>query len=53
MYQIPLHSQRVGVWCAINARRIVGLHIPNDTVNPEYYVDEIFKPFFHKLTFEE
>jgi hypothetical protein len=44
---------KVGVWCAISARRIVGRVFFNETINCERYVQVILGQFFPKLTEEE
>jgi hypothetical protein len=31
--EIPLHPVKVGVWCAVSARRIVGSVFFNETIN--------------------
>jgi hypothetical protein len=53
IHKLPLHDKRIGVWCAISARRIIGPIIYNDTVNAARYVNNILSPFFAELTEEE
>jgi hypothetical protein len=50
IYELPLHDERNGVWCAKSARRITGPIFYNDTVNAARYVNNILSPFFAKLT---
>jgi hypothetical protein len=44
---------KVGDWCALSARRIVGPVFFNKTVNCERYVWVILGQFFSELTVEE
>jgi hypothetical protein len=44
---------KIGVLCAVSARRIVGPVFSNETVNCEKYVQVIFRQFFPELTEEE
>jgi hypothetical protein len=44
---------KVGVWCALNARRIVGPVFFNETINSERYVQVILRQFFPDLTEEK
>jgi inhibitor of nuclear factor kappa-B kinase subunit alpha len=44
---------KVGVWCALSARRIVGSVFFNETINCERYVQGILGQFFSELTEEE
>jgi hypothetical protein len=39
--QVPLHSEKVGVWCAVSARRIIGPLFFHGTVNSDSYVNDI------------
>jgi hypothetical protein len=52
-YEAPLHPVKVGVSCALSARRIVGHVIFNETVNCERYVWVILRQYFSELTEEE
>jgi hypothetical protein len=45
IHQVPLLSEKMGVWCAPSPRRI--------TVNSDRYVNDILNPFFNQLTAEE
>jgi hypothetical protein len=51
--QRTLHDIKVGVWCAVSARRVIGLIFFEDTVNSDRYVSDILEPFFQELTEEE
>jgi hypothetical protein len=44
---------RVCVWCAVSAKRIVGLVFFNRTINFEIYVQVILRQLFPELTEEE
>jgi hypothetical protein len=50
---VPLHDLKVGVWCAISARRIIEPVFVHETINSERYVRLILSPFFDQLTDEE
>ncbi|RWS10786.1 uncharacterized protein B4U80_09266, partial [Leptotrombidium deliense] len=47
----PLHPQKVGVWCAISHRRIIGPIFFEKTVNTEVYLD-ILRQFLGKIRFK-
>jgi hypothetical protein len=53
VHKVPLHDQKVGVWCAVSGRRIIGPLFVYDTVNSERYVNNVLEPFFQTLTEEE
>jgi hypothetical protein len=38
---VPLHSVKVVVWCAANVWQIIGLNTFQQTVNSDWYVDDI------------
>jgi hypothetical protein len=52
IHELPQH-QKICVWCAISARRIIGPIFYDNTVNAARYVNNIRSPFFVKLTAEE
>lgn len=52
-HHTPLHDLKVGVWCAVSARRIIGPIFFHQTVNSERYIANIFNPFVAALTEEE
>jgi hypothetical protein len=47
---IPLHDIKIGVWCAVSARRIIGPIFYHEIVNSDWYVRNILKPCFEQLT---
>ena len=49
----PLHSLKVGVWCAMSRRRIVGPIFFTETVTAERYCNEIIASFVNELTDDE
>jgi hypothetical protein len=52
-HEALLHPVKVGVWCTLSARRIVGPVFFNETINCEIYVQVILGQFFPELTEEE
>ena len=50
IHEVRLHDQKVGVWCAVIARRVIGPIFFYDTVNSQRYVHDILQPFFAILT---
>jgi hypothetical protein len=52
-YEALLHPVKVGVWCAVSERRIIGPVFCNETINYERYVQVILWQFFPELTEEE
>jgi hypothetical protein len=52
--EVPLHDQKVGVWCAVSGQRITEpILFFYDTVNSERYMNNILELFFQILTEEE
>jgi hypothetical protein len=49
----PLHPGKVGVWCSLSARRIVGPVFFNKIINCERYVQVILGQFISELREEE
>lgn len=47
--QIPLHDQKVGVWCALSRTRIIGPIFFDNTINAKRYRTEILEPFIAQL----
>jgi hypothetical protein len=52
-FEVPLHDQKISVWCAITDSRIVGPIFFENTINSERYVTDILRPFFGTITEEE
>jgi hypothetical protein len=50
LHEAPLHDPKVGVWCGISARRIIGLIFFMDTLNSERYINLILNRIFPELT---
>jgi hypothetical protein len=44
VHDLPLHDERIGVWCAVSAHKIIGPIFYDDKVNAAKYVN---KPIFH------
>jgi hypothetical protein len=44
-FEVPLHDQKIGVWCSITASRIVGPIFFENTINSEWHVIDILWPF--------
>jgi hypothetical protein len=51
-HEVPLHSQKIGCWCAISGKRIVGPIFFSETVTAEKY-QEIIMQFISLLKEEE
>jgi hypothetical protein len=52
LHQVPLHNQKIGVWCAVSASRIIGPIFFDTTVNTGTYL-QIFENFYSQLTENE
>ncbi|WP_370716200.1 hypothetical protein [Sphingomonas sp. IW22] len=50
--QHPLHSTKIGVWCAISKLKLIGPIFFHETINSVRYL-KIFNDFISKLTEEE
>jgi hypothetical protein len=50
---VSLHSEKVGVWCAVSLWRIIGPLFFHETVNSDHYVNDTLNSFFNQLTAEE
>jgi hypothetical protein len=44
-YELPLHDERIGVWCAISTCRIIGPIFYDSTLNAARYVNNILSSF--------
>jgi hypothetical protein len=51
-HEVPLHSQKIGCWCAISRKQIVGPIFFSETVTAEKY-QEIIMKFISLLNEEE
>lgn len=51
--ETPLHPEKIGVWAAISARRLIGPIFFNGSINAERYREEILQPFFNELHDDE
>ena len=47
---MPLHDEKIGVWCAISRARLIGPIFFTGTINQECYRTEILQPFLSRLT---
>ncbi|BFZ07560.1 hypothetical protein BsWGS_10599 [Bradybaena similaris] len=52
-YAAPVHDAKIGVWCAVSRRRIIGPIFFNNTINAHRYVTEILEPFLEQLNERE
>lgn len=48
--EMPLHDEKIGVWCAISRARLIGPIFFTGTINQERYRIEILQPFLSRLT---
>jgi hypothetical protein len=53
LHEHPLHDIKVGAWCAVTSKRIIGPVFYNETINSQRYVNLILRPFFQELTDKE
>ena len=52
IHEVPLHSEKTDVWCAISRRRIIGPIFFHETLNTARYL-EIFTEFVDQLDDDE
>jgi hypothetical protein len=52
LFQEPLHSQKIGVFCALSQRRIIGPMFFDTTVTSQVYI-ELFREFVNQLDDQE
>jgi hypothetical protein len=52
LHQVPLHDQKIGVWCPVSASQIIGPIFFDTTVNTDVYL-QIFEDFYSQLTESE
>jgi hypothetical protein len=45
IHELSLHDEKIGVWCAMNARRVIGPIFYDYTFNAVRYVNNILRPF--------
>jgi hypothetical protein len=50
---LPLHGQKVGVWCAMSRNRTIGPIFLDDTTNSERYYEAVLNPFIAYLNEDE
>ena len=53
LHERPLHSEKIGVWVAMSATRIVGPIFFNETINADRYCSIILTPFLNDLRADE
>jgi hypothetical protein len=53
IHELPLHDEKIGVWCAMSAHTVIGPIFYDHTFNAVRYVNNILCPFFAKVTDEE
>jgi hypothetical protein len=52
MHEEPLHSEKIGVWCGMSRRRIIGPIFFEETIKTDAYM-EIFNTCVNQLDDEE
>jgi hypothetical protein len=52
VFEEPLHSQKVGVFCALSQQRIIGPMFFDKTVTSQVYI-ELFREFVNQLDDQE
>jgi hypothetical protein len=53
IHELPLHDEKIGVWCAMSTHRVIGPIFYDYTFNAVRYVNNILRPFFAKISDEE
>ena len=48
-HESPLHDEKIGIWVGMSCRRIVGPIFFSETLNSQWYCDNIVYPFIVQL----
>ena len=49
LHETPLHDMKIGVWCALSRKRIIGPIFFEETINADRYKSLILEPFIAEL----
>jgi hypothetical protein len=49
LHESPLHNLKIGVWCALSQKKIIGPIFFDETIKTKVYIYEILYPFFSEL----
>jgi hypothetical protein len=52
-HESPLHDEKIGIWVGMSCRRIVGPIFFSETLNSQWYCDNIVYPFIVQLKEDE
>lgn len=52
-HEAPLHDAKIGVWCAVSRKRLIGPIFFNNTINADRYRTDILEPFLEQLNERE
>jgi hypothetical protein len=53
LHGTPLHSLKIGMWCAMSWKKIIGPILFDETIKTKVYIYEILYPFFAEPMDEE